>query len=285
MSLLLIDDEGEIWRGDSRQLRISFDSPYSGGEFCEYAVKNLGFVAINMYGASCQLRLRPKFVGEKTYKALTDWLSRGRLQRVVLSVFDKQWRDELVQAKSARARIEQLLEPEDGAELRPGKHLSRPLPVGTAAMSPELRNLIATWSDIASTYEPKLLVTLVRRVLRERFVVIKVEETKGSLVFGEISSDIYRGYDTWRSCAVGAPLEEQPDREFGRWVSNAYSEALQSSKPRFDAVDVIMRLPASGRSRLRYRRLIFPVPSTSTSKLLIGGSIIDPSIDLRVTAH
>ena len=58
MSLLLIDDQGEIWDGQSRKLRQSFGSPYSGGEFSDYAVANLGFVALNVYGGSCQVRPR-----------------------------------------------------------------------------------------------------------------------------------------------------------------------------------------------------------------------------------
>ena len=68
MALLLIDDQGHLWDGASRTLRASFDSPYSGGEFSDYAVTNLGFVAANAYGGSCQIRLRPNFVTDAAHK-------------------------------------------------------------------------------------------------------------------------------------------------------------------------------------------------------------------------
>lgn len=279
MSLLMIDDQGEIWRGDSRQLRVAFDSPYSGGEFCEYAVKNLGFVAINLYGLSCQVRLRPKFVGEKTFKALRDWLRRGKMQRVVMSVFDKEWRDELVHARQIEGRLEALLPASSPA--RPGDFLSKPMPVESLEARPKLRDVVASWPYLAENYDLETLLKVVRSIFDDRFVVVSKSEADNRLVFAEIGQKLFSPYDTWRSCAVGAPIEEQPDRNYGRWIADTYNRASSVRSPQNDAVDSLVRLPA-GRSRFCYRRLIFPLPARSAGQLLIGGSILDPTIDLRV---
>ena len=110
MSLLLIDDQGEIWDGQSRKLRQSFDSPFSGGEFSDYAVANLGFVALNVYGASCQVRLRPAVVSDRTYRALQGWLERTRNERIVLTWLDSDWQNELQRAGPAcQRRLEDLM--------------------------------------------------------------------------------------------------------------------------------------------------------------------------------
>jgi hypothetical protein len=279
MSLLMIDDQGELWRGDSRKLRIAFDSPYSGGEFCEYAIKNLGFVAINLYGLSCQVRLRPKFIGEKTHKSLIDWLRRGKMQRVVLSVFEKEWRDELVHSKQIEGRLEALLPTSTPA--RPGDFLCKPMPVESLDARPKLRDVVASWPYLSKHHDAESLIRLLRSLMDERFVILTPSQSDGRLVFSQISDHIYKEYETWRSCAVGAPVEEQPDRKFGRWVANAYYDTAKDMTPRHDAVDVIMNLPSTGRSRLRYRRMIFPMPVTG-SRLLVGGSLFDAAIDLRV---
>ncbi len=111
MSLLLIDDLGKVWQGESRQLRVAFDSPYSGGEFTEYAVKNLGFIAIDFYGSSAQLRMRPNFLGEKTVASARHWLQSAKVQRVALTTFEGGWRNELVRSHDVDARLEQSSRP------------------------------------------------------------------------------------------------------------------------------------------------------------------------------
>ena len=103
------------------------------------------------------------------------------------------------------------------------------------------------------------------------------------LLFHEVGDALmFSAYETWRSCAIGAPIEEQPDRHFGRWVANTYMTAVDDVSPRIEDVDAIMRWPHAGRSRHRYKRVIFPFQASSEPKLLVGGTIVDDSIDLRI---
>ena len=101
------------------------------------------------------------------------------------------------------------------------------------------------------------------------------------LVFHSFGNELFSDYDTWRTCAVGAPIEEMPDRSYGRLVMPGYYDAMAENAPRVEEVDAIIRWPHYGRSRLRYQRLIVPVQAPGESPLLIGGSILDPRIDLR----
>lgn len=280
MWLLLIDDEGEIWRGDSRELRAAFDSPYSGGEFVDYAVKNLGFVAINGYGASCQLRLRSTFVTEKTALSMQEWLKTSRFERVVISRFEQDWSNELLRLDSAIARLESLFASASSA--RTNDFLSTTLKPSGLQSKPLISDIIEGWPHLISTYEADLLVRLVRSVIGDQYVVIKEAPAKGKLQFQELGLRMFVRHETWRNCAIGAPIEEQPDRRYGKWVSQVYREVLADGTPRLDSVDVIIRDPILGRSRRRYRRLLLPVLSNSDGGLLIGGSFDDPTVDLRI---
>jgi len=282
MLLLLIDDQGELWRGDSRRLREAFDSPYSGGEFVEYAIKNLGFIAINVFGDSCQARIRPDFVAENALHRLATWLDKANTHRIVLSTYKDGWHDQLMQPRNIATKLNELIQEKRRPEKQPCGYLTRSVSYDVLETKPVLRDIVQAWPHLVSNYDVHTLIRVARYALGDRYAVIKHSPKMGKLVFHEISDQIYSACDTWRTCAVGAPIEEQPDRAYGRWVSKYYYEAMVEVMPRLDAVDAIINNPQSGRWRWRYRRLVFPIQRPLDGPLLVGGSIIDQSIDLRI---
>ena len=46
-------------------------------------------------------------------------------------------------------------------------------------------------------------------------------------------------------------------------------------------VDAIVQWPRSGRTRMRYRRLILPLTTRDGGRIVVGGSLVDDRIDLR----
>lgn len=278
MSLLLIDDQGELWRGESRQLRAAFDSPLSGGEFVEYAVKNLGFIAMNVYGRSIQVRLRPGFVTAKAIAGLRGWLENATVERMVMSRFEGAWRDEMVQAANIVPRLDEMA-PQAGQSC-PQDYLSQPLPIERVGNEPVVSQVCENWPNLVISHQTDTLVRLLRSVFKDRYVTVRSQP--GKLTFHEFGEAMFPTYDVWRSCAVGAPIQEQPDRSYGRWVSEVYSEAASGMMPHAAAVDAIINCPVRGRKRHRYQRLIFPLKAASDGQLLVGGSFDDPTIDLRV---
>lgn len=284
MSLFLVDDQGETWRGDSRQLRIAYDTPFSGGEFIDYAIRNLGFAAINLYGSSCQIRLRPTFIAPKAYGAVIDWLRRTKVDRAVITVFESAWRDELVQTAKAVGRLEQIV-----VAAQPARHsdfLSKTLPAEATTARPLLADLLASWPHLVDNYTSDALMRLVASAFDQRYVAVKQSQDTGKLVFHRFGDGIFSLYDVWRSCAVGAPLEEQPDRAYGRWIASAYRDSIGIDTPRQDAVDAIVRCPVQGgRLRFRYRRVMFPMPSNASGLTFLAGSFVDNAIDLRVPSR
>jgi len=280
MNFLVIDDLGEMWHGDSRRLRAAFDSPYSGGEFVEYAVKNLGFVAVNVYGTSCQVRLRPGFVATKALMAFRAWLKRSQLERVVITRFEGGWQDELVRPSDAEQRIDDLVQPERGQAS--DDYLSVPLASADLSERPALAEVIEQWPQIAENYDTDTMVRLLRSVFDDRFVIVRRSPDRQKLCFQEFGGQIYARYEPWRTCAVGAPIQEQPDRAYGRWVSNLYMKSLDEAVPRLNAVDAIVRCPQRGRSRFRYKRAIFPLANDSAGDLFFTGSFENATVDLRI---
>jgi hypothetical protein len=87
--LLLIDDFGELRSDRSEVVRTSFASTYISGRVSNYLVKNLGFAAINFFGSSCEVRLRPAIATDRCLASLMRFLSIRRIERIVLNHFTR----------------------------------------------------------------------------------------------------------------------------------------------------------------------------------------------------
>ena len=185
MSLLLIDDSGLEWPATSRKLREAFGSPYSGSEFVDYAIANLGFVGIDNYGASCQLRLRPSLVSEACWRGVSKWLRRARSERVVVSWLGSDWSYELILSKDvALRRVEDLIT--SATTARPDDFLSRPLGLDEISPLSALGQIVRNWETLSAPSGQSRLKHLVEATLGDRYVLIKKSSNDGRLIFQEL---------------------------------------------------------------------------------------------------
>ena len=280
MSLQLIDDQGQVWDGSSRQLRHAYDSPYSGGEFSDYAVVNLGFIATNVYGHSAQIRLRPTFTADAAYDALYRWVLNRRFDRIVLTWLDNGWHNEMLRTnQAALIRLDDLIE--EAKRQRPADFLSTLISRDEVQRDPALTSVMNKWTNAISDDRPKAVHSAINSILGDRYIILQQDPTGQRLVYKELGDGLFTDYDTWRTCAVGAPMEEMPDRTYGRWAAGCYLDALNAMEPRIEKVDAIVQWPRSGRTRMRYQRLILPLATSDGSRIVVGGSLMDDRIDLR----
>ena len=145
-----------------------------------------------------------------------------------------------------------------------------------------LNELMARWQELSGPDRYRELEGLLRRALGSRYVFVQQDASSERLVFREFGEGLFDHIKPWRVGAVGQPIEDMPDRHYGRWVAQSYLETLSVGQPQIDHVDAIVNWPHRGRSRLRYKRLIVPLDLASDKPLLLGGSIMDDTIDLRV---
>lgn len=279
----LIDDRGVLWPAQSRQLRAAFDSPYSGGEFVEYAVANLGFVAVDRHGSACHIRARPAMVGDATWQALCAWIGEARDERAALSWLGTAWQTELHRPPhSALTRLEALIGP---ARLpRHEAHIARRVTGAELHPRSVLGEIVRQWPDLSQPAARPALLSRLHEVLGTRYLVLRRDERHGRLVFHEFGDGIFRPYQTWRDCALGAPLAEMPDRAYGRWVEQCYALAWAAGEPLVEDVDAVVQWPHAGPTRMRYKRVVLPLQEAAGPPKLLGGSFLDDRIDLRVRA-
>ncbi len=280
MSLQLIDDQGQVWDGSSRQLRHAYNSPYSGGEFSDYAVVNLGFIATNVYGHSAQIRLRPTFTADAAYDALYRWVLNRRFDRIVLTWLDNGWHNEMLRTnQAALIRLDDLIE--EAKRQRPEDFLSTTIAQDEIRRDPKLHSVMERWSRVTTEQKPSEVQSAINSILGNRYIICQDEGAGQRLFYKEVGDGLFTDYETWRSCAVGAPMEEMPDRTYGRWATSCYLDALRGMEPKIEKVDAIVHWPHAGRTRMRYQRLILPLALSDGSRIVVGGSLVDDRIDLR----
>jgi hypothetical protein len=102
------------------------------------------------------------------------------------------------------------------------------------------------------------------------------------MVFREFGGGLFNHYEAWRANGVGVPLDELPDHNYGLWAAEAYRQAMAEGSPHIHDVDAIVKWPHVGRTRMRYRRVIVPIAAETEGDVMLGGSIIDNRIDLRI---
>lgn len=281
MSLLLIDDQGELWGNAAIELRQSFGPTHADDDLAAYLVKNLGFVAVNAYGRSCQIRVRPSVVSPKALDALIYWLADRRFDRIVSHIFDTDWQIELHGAPEILAH--RLLQAMTKRQLiRPGDFIAESIPLETLPNSAVFSSLLQSWPMLSENLHQDGIRNVLHQLTRGRYFLVRQETGSGDVVFQDVGNEFATLDKDWLSSARGMPVESQKDSAYGRWIASKYREIMKRPAITTEKVDAIVSTTKYGRYRVRYNRLILPTTGPNGDKWLLCSSILDERIDLRV---
>jgi hypothetical protein len=258
MTTIILDDHGQAWDARSSALRSLLHCPLPDFDFLRFLIDNLGFVTVtSSRPGSAQIRMRFETAAPASVAAAIYLLADMGLERIVVSQSDGSFIDRLFSSVSqAIAYIDQhVAEPHWQAA---ANVQCRPLSVETLAGGRgPLAALLSLWaySDRLADLQP--LKNALGATAAGRFVAL--EQVSGRLTIVDIGS----GYDsyskTWQENALGMPVEEQPDYEYGRWVQSMYGAVLETQQPRLDDIDATIRRPhLNDKVRVCYQRLILP---------------------------
>jgi hypothetical protein len=258
MQTIILDDHGHAWDARSSSLRRLLRCPFPDFDFLSYLIDNLGFVTITSpRPGAARIRLRFETAAPAGIAAAIYLLADMGLERIVVSHSDAGLIDRLFSSISqAVAYIDQhVAEPHWQAA---ANVQSRQLPIETlAGARGPLPDLLSLWANSDRVTDLSSLKHALCATAEGRFVAL--EQLSGRLTIVDIGS----GYDsyskTWQENALGMPVEEQPDYEYGRWVQSMYGAVLETQRPRLDDIDATIRRPhLNDKVRVCYQRLILP---------------------------
>lgn len=283
MRCVLLDDRGAEWDAGSSLLAEALQASIAGEELTSYAVRNLGFVAVSDNERAARIRLRPAVVSPIAFSALLYWLHDHPRERCVLSFLDNDWSHEVVGGSNeAVHRLMQRVTVR--THDREGDFLQAPRPLYSLAQRSPLRAMLNIWSESNGVFDGERLHPLLEKALDGRFVMVEVASDSANLVIKNIGSGLRKPAQHWLARSIGLRVEDQPDYAYGKWVARSYRNVINSGEPDLGDVDAVISWPQQSRQSFRYQRLLLPFKTADNSAVLLGATLADPSIDLRVKA-
>lgn len=237
-----------------------FDPDYDGTAF---AVRNLGFVRVEtLSGSILEIELHPRNVALPALLAAQHEVMSSRVHLFRIKYLDTVWHSEIsASAEQAIARLSELCAP------------SFPLPAGerfyaeprdyTKLLDDDhtpLRPLLQKWRISFAHFDPTVISLAVEHGLLRRMMIFGLKPRELEPIFRFIGDDhIWLGRDS-QIRSIGEKVADQPDKDYGAWVSEYYKSVACTGQPRYDHVSAaISNSPDSTQSYItRYERLLLP---------------------------
>jgi hypothetical protein len=268
----LIDDAGRIlrWPEDSRRLAPARSPDF---DFPDYAVRNLGFIAIAEREGSVRIRLRPRFCSHRTVAALLAYLSHRPHGRIGITYFVHDWKHEVcTSGRPLERRLIEILGAGDEETGEPPfvavpRRVTTLLRMGDSPFAPLLRR----WLD---NLPPEGMAGFLESCgLLDRSMIVERMPDSGHFVFRHSGRGIQLYPSGWSSAAAGRYLHDQPDHAYGRWIDAACRSVDDCQVPRFELISARVA-PAGGRParQWRYERLMLPWRAADGRHLVVSVS-------------
>jgi hypothetical protein len=270
---LMVDDEGESWQAGSPEFLKKLGDDHPDYDAVDYAVRNLGYIALRRHGESVRIICRAECVTPISLVGLLYLLVDLRPRRVALTLFSDTsdtWQTEIVgSVDDATARIEALSLKSRGGLTK------EPLDFSAIDRSRRLRfhTLLGAWRQCGGAIETLPTALLQRADAADRSVTVKLVPD-GRMAIVEYGPGFSLYGASWHENALGRTLDDQPDRRYGAWLQDDYRRAIDSFTPQFDYVDVTVAVTPDRKRRLVYERLVLPWRGKAGERLVSGFSVM-----------
>ena len=261
---MLVTPNGGWVSPNSAEFYTALGDPDPDYDTIMFAVKNLGFIKFQVIQHSIvEIELNPRNVELPSLLTVQEQLLSSKVKLFRIKYFDKTWQSEI--SSSAESTIERL------------SHLCAPTftPVPTDRFLVEaqdyrslfddkdcpFRPLVQKWRMSFGIFDPTVISLAVNHQLISRMMVIGVKPRERDPVFRFIG-DAHRwlGRNFYAS-SIGDKVQDQPDKEYGEWVSEFYKSVATTRQPRFDLVTASLQFenePGAPRRVVTYERVMLP---------------------------
>jgi hypothetical protein len=260
---MLVTAEGDWVLEDSAEFRAALGDPAPDYDASLFAVKNMGFIKFQILeGSIIEIELHPRNVALPALLAVQQQLLTSHVKLFRIKYFDTAWHSEItVSPEGAVSRLSELCAP-SFAPPPTQKFLVEPRDYSELLQdqgSP-LRLLAQKWRMSFGFFDASVISFAVEHQLLSRLMVFGVKPSGGDPVFRFIGDGFqWLGRD-YQLFGVGQSVENQPDKDYGRWVSEFYKSVATTGQPRYDHVTAGIRLTPDEPKLFvsRYERLLLP---------------------------
>jgi len=271
---MLISPEGRWVIEDSAEFLAALGDWHPDYDASSFAVKNLGFIKFQILDQSViEIELHPHTVELPALLAVQQQLLASKVRLFRIRYFDTAWQSEILSAPeiavsrlselcaprfAPTARERFLVEPQDYSKLYDGGD------------SP-LQLLAQKWRMSFGHFDPSVISFAIKQQMLSRLMIFGVKPDLSDPVFRFIGDGFHWLETDYQFHGIGQRVENQPDKDYGEWVSEFYRSVASSGQPRYDHVTAAIRVAPDQHQLFtsRYERLLLPW-KTSSDEILVS---------------
>ena len=285
---MLVTDKGEWVLEDSGEFFAALGDSEPDYDAASFAVKNLGFIRFQILDDSIiEIELHPRNVELPSLLAVQQQLLSSRVNLFRIKYFDTCWQSEIIfAAERAISYLAELCAPAFAAPPS-GRFLAEPRDFSSLMDEPEnsFCPMVQKWRMSFGFFDSTVISFAIKQQLLSRMMIIGVTPRRADPIFRFIGDGFPWTDPDYKMRAIGRRIEEQPDKEYGAWVSEFYKFSARTGQPRYDFVTAaIQRWPGKSESYItHYERLLLPwkTPSEEIFVMLLsktlGGKALERS--------
>jgi hypothetical protein len=276
---ILVSSEGRWVLPEGDEFLAALGDPSPDYDATGFAVRNLGYIKFEVLDKLVtEIELHPRNVSPHALDALETQLRKPGTNLFRIKYLDSEWRSEIsASAEHTISRLRELCAPHAEA---PSTERFRITPQDALKLSRDFENplrlLSQKWRASFGRFDSTVISFAIQNGLLSRLMITGVRPHLHDAIFRFIG-DGYKwlGKD-YKINALGENIENQPDKEYGAWVSEFYKGVAASGEPRYDLVAATIQNTGTKVPYVaRYERLLLPwktptdeVFVTSTSKVV-----------------
>jgi len=268
---MLVSAEGTWMLEDSVEFRGALGDPEPDYDAATFAVKNLGFIKFQILDNSIiEIDLHPHNIEIPALLAVQQQLVTSQIKLFRIKYFDVSWKSEIIcSAELAVARLSELCAPKfalsakDSFLVEPQDYLK----LFESEQGP-LQLMAQKWRMSFGHFDPSVISFAIKKDLLSRLIIVGVKPRGTEPIFRFIGD----GHTNWLDGnyhlhAIGEKVQDQPDKNYGQWVSQFYKSVASTGQPRYDYVTAAIERPP-GTFTTRYERLLLPWKTPSDEVLV-----------------
>ena len=271
---MLVTPDGEWVLENSGEFLAALGDPDPDYDAVSFAVKNHGFIKFQVLDQSVvEIELHPYTVELPALLAVQQQLLTSKVKLFRIRYLERTWLSEIFpSAELVVTRLSELCAP---------KFL--PVPEERFVVEPQdysslfadeenwLRPIIRKWRSSFGQFDPSVISFAIQHQFLSRMMIFGVKPRQVDPIFRFIGGGFMFLKNDYPLVGLGEKVGNQPDKEYGEWVSEFYKNVAGSGQPRYDRVTAAIQI-ASKKPKLltaRYERLLLPW-KTSSDEVLVS---------------
>jgi hypothetical protein len=265
---IMITPDGRWVLEDSADFRTALGDPNPDYDSASFAVMNLGFIKFQMLDDSViEIELHPRNVELPALLAVQQQLLSSTVKLFRIKYFVTSWQSEILPAPDlAVSRLSELCAPKFAPPARE-RFLVEPqdyFKLYDGGDGP-LQLLTQKWRASFAQFDPSVISFAIKQQLLSRIMIFGIKPGVNDPVFRFIGDGFRWLANDYQFYGIGEYVQNQPDKDYGGWVSGFYKSVASTGQPRYDHVTAaIERAPGEGKLFMtRYERLLLPWKTSS----------------------